>query len=77
MNYYKVQFAPFRYFIKNYLCYNDDKGFYLWHSGSAMYFSEEQINNDNDLIYFLKNRRYRLILVDNQTILYKYKTYKN
>lgn len=75
MTYYKIQFAPFRYFIKNYLCYNKEKGFYLWHSGSATYFLQEQIYNNDDLKKFLQNKRYRLIHVKDECNLYKYKVF--
>lgn len=59
---YKIKFPPYsnEYFLKNYLCYDYHKGFYLTNRSRSLYFKREHIIYDNKLKKFLNNKDYIL-----------------
>ena len=59
---YKIKFPPFddNSLMKNYLCYQPDKGFYLGSRSQARFFQKEHIEHDKKLIDYLKGKEYEL-----------------
>lgn len=61
MKYYKIQFAPYEPFKKNYLYYRDGE-FSLVGMNAGMFFSEDQIENNKKLKQFLTDKEYQIHL---------------
>lgn len=58
MSYYRIQFAPYDYFKKNYLSYRSGVGFTYSGRASASIFSDDMLK-DHNLIDFLKEKEYQ------------------